>query len=69
MDHPRAKVDKPNNTSKWRVMFTMADTLLLDRKEDAEIVTDMINKAYDRGRSDLQRELRGLLNVDRATDA
>lgn len=68
MYRPVATLDRPNNTQQWRVMFTMADTILITNKDEAQDVVDLVNTAYDRGRSDLQRELRGLLNTPKAEE-
>lgn len=65
---PYADYDKPNNTKKWRVMFTLANTVLLETKEEAKSVADLVNLAYERGRSDIQRDLRFLLNAARNED-
>jgi hypothetical protein len=66
-ENPKATFNKPVNTDKWRVMFTIAHTCLVSNRDEAENVTDLINLAYKRGRTDLQRELRELLAAERSS--
>lgn len=67
-DIPHARVDKPNNTDKHRVMFTIAHTVLISDSKEAERVAELVNLAYERGRSDIQRDLRWLINAARDED-
>jgi len=67
-DRPHASINKPVNTDKWRVFFTMAHSVLLENSDEAQAVAVLVNLAYAKGRTDIQRDLRSLLNVDRASE-
>ncbi len=62
MTEPKAEFDKPVNTDKWRVKF-LSNFILVKDKDDARQISDIINIAYQRGRSDVQSELRSIIGA------